>query len=202
MISRLKELSKNVIGSKIFENYIYLSIYQAVNFIVPLIIVPFIIKNTGVQNFGYITFSYAFINYFTILTDYGFNMSATRSISIHREDKGRISSIYSTVMLIKLLFFAGALIIFCCLLLIPFFQKNYLLHLGSFTLVLAQVLMPVWLFQGIEDMKYIAIANTISKVTFAIFIIFFIKIPSDYIYVNLLQGVGGIIASIICNIVA
>jgi PST family polysaccharide transporter len=51
-------------------------------------------------------------------------------------------------------------------------------------------------------MKYIAIANTISKVTFAIFIIYFIKIPSDYIYVNLLQGLGGIIASIICNIVA
>ncbi len=200
-MNRITTLSKGITQSKLFQNYVYLSIYQVVNFLVPLVIIPFVIKYTGVNNFGNIAFSYAFINYFTVLTDYGFNMSATRTISLNRSNRKKVNRVYSTIMVTKLIFCIVAFFVFCCLLLIPFFQKNYLLHLLSFTLVIAQVLTPVWLFQGLEDMKYLAIANTISKVLFALFIILLIKKPSDYLYVNFLQGLGGIIAAVICNII-
>lgn len=199
-MNRIAAFSRKIFQSKLLENYVFLSIYQVVNFAVPLIIVPFIIKYVGIKNYGNIAFSYAFVNYFSVLTDYGFNLSATRSISIHRNDSNKVNSIYSTVMLTKLLFFIAALVVFCSLLFTPFFKEYFLLHLGSFALVLAQVLMPVWLFQGLEDMKYLAISNTVSKLLFAAFIIFFIRRQDDFVYVNLLQGIGGIIASLICHI--
>ncbi len=198
-MNRISYLSKEIFKSRLFANYVHLSIFQIVNFLVPLVTVPFIIKYIGIANYGHIAFSYAFITYFTVLTDYGFNMSATRSISINRHDKEKVSHIFSTVLLTKLLFFALAFILFSLLvLLVPFFREYALLHMGSFTLVLAQVVMPVWLFQGIEDMKYLAIANTFSKLLFAILIISFIRRQEDYIFVNILQGIGGILAGLIC----
>ena len=39
--------------------------------------------------------------YFNILVSFGFELSATREISIHREDLKKVSEIFSTVLLIK-----------------------------------------------------------------------------------------------------
>ncbi len=43
---------RRAIQSTIFKNYFFLSIYQVVNFAVPLIVVPFVIGKVGVANFG------------------------------------------------------------------------------------------------------------------------------------------------------
>lgn len=41
---------KRTLQSTIFKNYFFLSVYQVVNFAVPLIIVPFLISRIGVAN--------------------------------------------------------------------------------------------------------------------------------------------------------
>ncbi len=189
---------KKIHQSTLFKNYVFLSIYQGINFLVPLIIIPYVIKIVGIERFGLIAFSYAFVNYFNVLTDYGFNLSATKNISVNRADKEKINKILTTVILSKLMFFFIAFILFSALLFIPFFRVNYLLHFAAFTLVFAQVLMPVWFFQGLENMKYLAIFNTISKILFVGFIFWLIKKPADYFLVNFLQGLSGIVAALIC----
>ncbi|MEO5890131.1 MAG: oligosaccharide flippase family protein [Ferruginibacter sp.] len=193
---------KNIASSGIFKNYIFLSAYQVVNFLVPLIIFPIVIKKTGLENFGKIAFSYAFVNYFNVLTDYGFNLSATRNIAVSRLNIEAVRKIYTSVVVAKLLLFFISAIVFAGLLGIPFFREEYKLHLLSFTVVAAQVLMPLWLFQGMEDMKYLAIFNAFAKICFAILIIVFVQLPQHYLLVNFLLGIGGIIAAFACHLVA
>jgi len=41
--------------------------------------------------------------YFVTLTDYSFNLSATRRVAIHRDDKEELSRIFSSVMTAKTL---------------------------------------------------------------------------------------------------
>ena len=87
----------------LLENFLSLSAWQAVNYIIPLITLPYQSRVLGVEKFGLVYFAIAFTVYFLVLTDFGFDLSATREIAVKRHNKKIISNIFSSVLTIKLL---------------------------------------------------------------------------------------------------
>lgn len=130
-----------------------------------------------------------------IITDYGFNLSAARKISIFREDKERVSGIFSSVIFIKFSFMLISFLVLVGLVLaIPKFSSERIVYFFAFGVVVGNVLSPVWFFQGMERMKYITILNLLARIIFTVLIFLIIKKQADYLYVPLIGSLGYIVA--------
>lgn len=179
------------VKKRLISNFLSLSSVQTLNYILPLITVPYLVRILGPEKFGLIAFAQAFVGYFSIITDYGFNLSATRSISIYRDDKEKVSLIFGTVITIKLvlviLSFLTLVFLVCS---IDKLRADYLVYLFAFGFILGNAIFPAWLFQGLERMRQMAILNALGKVLYTVIIFLFIRRRADYLYVPLINSMG------------
>lgn len=187
---------------RLISNVFSLGMLQIVNYILPFISIPYLVKVLGPECFGLIAFSAAVIGYFVLLTDYGFNLSATKKISIYRYDREKLNQIFSSVMIIKVFLTCISFLILVAFL--TFMGKSDLewkLYIVTFGLVLGQVIFPVWLFRGLEEMKFIAALNLVSKVICTICIFIYVKDQSDYLIAPLITSLGSIFPGILAIII-
>jgi PST family polysaccharide transporter len=163
----------------------------------PLFTLPYLVRVLGAENFGLVNFSFSIIMYFNILVSFGFELSATREISMNRDNIEKVSKIFSTVMLIKILLFIFSFIILSILIFsIDTLHEHMALYYVTFGFVLGNLLFPTWFFQGMEKMKYITYINFVSRVLFTILIFILVKESDDYIYVPLLNTFGTVFGGV------
>ena len=198
MINKIKNKLASSDNRKITSNFLALSVLQGANFLLPLLTFPYLVRVLGVDKFGLVMFAQAFMVYFTMLAEYGFNLSGTREISTHRNNHTRVVQIFSSIMLARLIlilvgFIAMNIIVFS----FEKFAQNWLLYYATYGMVVGTALFPVWFFQGVEKMKYISILSLVAKSIFTISIFIFVNETSDYIYVPLINALGYIVVGII-----
>lgn len=182
-------------NNKLFENLSYLSFLQVFNLLIPLITYPYLIHVLGSGIYGLIVFAQAIVNYFLILVSFGFNLSATKQISVHRDNPNKVREIFCSVLVIKGTFFLLSLaLIGFTVYLLPQSKNDYLLYYLSAYICFYDFLFPIWYFQGYEKMKYITLINIFTRVLFLLLIFFLVKDKADYLKVPLINGIGSLVA--------
>ena len=173
-------------------------ILQMMNVFLPLVTYPYLIRVLGKEIYGLIVFAQAIVSYLVVFVNFGFNISATKEVSVHREDKEKLSEIVSSVLIIKglVFIFIFVLLIIAIKIIPKAYDIRYLLYL-SMWLSFSAFIFPIWYFQGIEKMKYITFINFISRVFFILFVFLLIHSSKDYLLVPAINGAGAIISGFI-----
>ncbi|MEN6578788.1 MAG: flippase [Phycisphaerales bacterium] len=178
---------------RVIGNFFALSVVQFANYLAPLILIPYLTRVLGLSRYGLVELARAVSVYFLILTDYGFSYSATREVSIHREDPEKLSEIFSSVMILKLLLMLlSAAILSAIVFAVPRLRPDWPVYYLSFASVVGMCLLPLWLFQGLERMKHIAVLNVVAKVLVIVATLVVVRAPDDYLYVPLLHSAGAL----------
>lgn len=166
--------------------------------LLPLITYPYLIRVLGKETYGLVVFAQAIVGYLLILVGFGFNISATKEVSIHRDNKEKLSEIVSSVLIIKSAFlFLSFLILAILLWFVPQAKGYEALFYLSMWMCLYDVLFPQWYFQGIERMKYITYITLVSRLIFLGLIFVFIHSPEDYLFMPIISGIGAVIAGLV-----
>lgn len=187
-----------VFKSRLFENFVSLGIVQGLNYLLPLITIPFLFNQLGVENYGLVNFSFAFIQYFIILTDFGFGLSGTRYVAAHRSDRVLTNRFLNSACLSRLgMCLLSFLILLVCIFTIPAFEHHKLFTILFFGQVLGNCLNPVWFFQGMEKMKFNTILNITTRLISILPLFVVVREPDDYIYIPICYSSGSIISGIL-----
>lgn len=176
-------------------NFTYLSILEIIGILFPLLTYPYLIRIIGAEKYGVIVFVQAIVSYVVIIINFGFNVSATKSVSENRDNSEKLSEIYSSITYLKLLIFITLLFFAIPILYIIQF-KFFTILIFFLGLCLQEIFFPTWFFQGVEKMKFITIISFISKLLFLLFTFIIIRKEDDYIYIPLLYSIGGIVTAI------
>ena len=183
---------------RLLGNISSLVFLQGANYILPLITFPYLVRVLGADYFGLLAFATATIMYVVLITDYGFNLSATRQISIHRKNHVKICEIFSSVMIVRFaLMVVGFIATILLIVSVEKFRANWEVYVITFGTVVGHVLFPIWFFQGLEMMKYITYVNILSKIIFTSMIFIFVNEKSDYLLVPAFTALGSIIGGIL-----
>jgi polysaccharide transporter, PST family len=186
----------------LFESFISLYLLNGLNLLLPLVSIPYLFRVVGAANYGVYAFVFVIIQYVLLVSNYGFDFSATKQIAQSKDDPEKVSSIFHAVIVSRILLAIGAIL---TLLFLTYFFFNEIQHrllwLGL-GIVLGEIFVPVWLFQGLEKMRYLTVTNTVSKILFTALIFVVITKESDFQYIILLNSFGSIAAGAVsCLIV-
>ena len=182
---------------KVVENAIYLTILQWFNYLIPLFILPYLVRTIGTKMFGLVMFAQTVATIFTLITDFGFSITGTRTLSILKKNRTMKGELFFGVMSIKfaliilLLFFLFALTSTS-----DKFSQNKLIYYYSFGVTIGMTIFPSWFFHGIQNMKVITIVNAASRTLFAGLVFMFITKPEDFLLVPLFNSASYIITGL------
>lgn len=174
-----------------------LLVLQLANYVLPFLIIPVLTRALGLSLYGIVAFGLALVQIACIITDFGFNLSATRSIASANANPVKVRKIIGGIFACKLLLLVPA--IFFIALVIGFQSDRY----GDFSLfffilifsVVGQTFQPLWFFQGIEKMKIITVSLVLSRIAYLIMVLMLVAAPDDYVWVAVANGISQIFAA-------
>lgn len=197
MIERLK----SILNQKSIKNGVWLYLLQFFNMVVPLLTLPYITRKLGSSVYGTFSIALNIVGYLQVVVEYGFSMSATRKAAINGRDG--LDKTFTTVILgrVLLLFLClGVSIVYTLLnrdniqLVISFFIL--------FTCLFGYCVQMNWVFQGMQEMKYISIVNVIGRTVSTILIFVFVKSQNDLFLYCLLYSVSPFLSGFIGLVLA
>lgn len=172
-------------------NAVSLFALQGLTYIISFFTVPFLLRRLGTAGFGSIAFANTVMAQFTLLTDFGFASSATRLVAIRATDRSGLSSLFSAVMAVKMLFLGcaalGVIVLVTCF---PRFHNEKYILLVAFFQVVGSVLFPGWLFQGLERMRTITLISIAARLVSTLLIFAVVRGAQDTLLAIVCQSAG------------
>jgi len=140
-----------MIRSPIARNAGLLIAAKVAGYVFPLIMLPLLTRPLGPAAFGELAFATSLVVFFYLLTEYGSQVTATRAISMCRDDESRTSEVFTRVIAFRLLLCLvgyGLLWAYCA---IQGYAGDRFLRVSlAYLIAIGEAINPSWYFMGRE----------------------------------------------------
>jgi len=168
--------------ASVMKNFFSLTFLKGLEYLVPLILVPYLVRSLGLERYGLVQTAVSFMYIFLVITNFGFNYSAAREISIHRDNPEKASRIAGAIIALKSLLMCVSFIVMLFMAIsLPSLKSELGLVIITFGFIIGDVLFPVWLYQGYEKMYYLSRFQIIARIILFIGVLSIVNEPKDYL---------------------
>jgi polysaccharide transporter, PST family len=186
---------KKLLRHGVVQNVIALYGVQACTYALPVLTFPYLARVLGPSGWGSVVFAQAIGAVIAVFVEYGFDISASRETSRHRDEPRRLAELISGVLGAKTLLAAlcvcGAL-----------FSRRFTHHIAPSEALfwsstiwgVCQGINMLWFFQGLEKMRLASSLEVAGKVVATLSIFVLVRKPSDGWKVMAAQCVGCIVS--------
>lgn len=175
-------------NNTLIKNAIYNFAYAGLNVIYPLLTAPYVSRILGAENLGKVNFATSIVNWFIIFSTFGITTYGVREVSKKRHDKEELSKVFSELFFISGIFTCITMCIYLLIILNnKFFLNEIYLYIIMGLSILTTMFSLDWLYQGIEEYRYITIRNLIVKFVSLIMIFLFIKDSDNYVVYGIIS---------------
>ena len=184
-------------GKTLIKNYIFNLLKILMNLLFPLITFTYSTRILGVEGVGEVSFTKSFITYFTMLAMLGMNYYGTREAAKLRDDLNRFSKFVHEMLMINA---CSTIAAYCLLAIVMLTVRSLdayreLLLINSVAIVLQGMGME-WMYQAVEEYRYIAVRSILFQVIAFIALLIFVREANDvipYTVVSLIATSGSYI---------
>lgn len=184
--------------NKMLNNTIMLMIFNISKLVFPFITLPYLTRVLTSETYGTVTYVKTVMSYMQILVDFGFILSATKSIVKAKNNSKKIGEIAGETLLARMILgLIGFVVLFILTIALPILRNNILYTFLSYIAVFASIFLMDYLFRGIEKMHIITIRFIVMKTISTIMTFFMIKNDNNILMLPVLDVLSTIVAIIL-----
>lgn len=184
----------------ITKNGIFYLFYNIVNMVFPFLTSIYVANVLSPNAIGEVDYAQNIVTYFSTIAFLGIPTYGVREISKNRDDVEKLNILYSELFVINFIstvFFSVAY--FFALITVPLYRDNIEIYIILGMIVVLNMANVSWLFEGLEEFKFISLRNAFTKIIIYIILVFFVKDEGD-IYMYAVIIVLGIAANNVVNL--
>jgi O-antigen/teichoic acid export membrane protein len=175
----------------ITKNSIYYSIYQVLNVIFPFFTGMYVARILLPDAVGKVAYAQNIAQYFVILAFLGLPTYGMREIAKVRNNESERSKVYSELLVINFISTCIFSLIYLILILsVASFRNELSLYLVTGGAIALNALNNSWLYEGLEEFRFISIRNIIFKFICFGLLILLVRSPDDYIIYASITAIG------------
>jgi len=177
------------------SNYIYMTIYQLLSVIVPIVTAPYLARALGVEGVGVYSYTYSIFNWVLLVSTLGISLYAAKEIAKVGDNKKLVSKTFSEIYLMQILF--NLLIIILYYLVVFIFDIKYKVIYSIYGINLVANLINIsWFYSGIEEFKKLSIRGCLVKALSVILILLLVKGENALIIYVVILSLSALISNI------
>ena len=174
-------------------SFAYNMINVVTRMLFPLITFPYASRILLADGIGLVDFYNSIIQYVVLISSLGIPLYAVRESARVRNDSAELSRTSLEIVILHAgLTILGYLAVFVLCFTIDRIAENIFLFLLLSGTIIFNTIGCEWLFQGVEDFKYITIRGLIVKILSIVALYIFVKTRNDLLWYALLKVLGSV----------
>jgi PST family polysaccharide transporter len=179
----------------LINNTIMMYLMCIAKLVIPLISLPYLTRVLSVDCYGSVSFVKSIVNYFQILIEFGFMLSATKDIVDIIKNKGNPNKAIGDTLFAQIFLcvisLVGMIVLCLCM---DILEGFVLFALLSLVVVFLSIFLFEYVFKAYEQMGKIAIRYVLMKIIALILTLIFVKNDSHVILMPIFDIVASLVA--------